>query len=91
MAFSTYRILEITIGPPDRSGYPLFVRGPGGDAHGILALPTDEVFQSRIARLTRLDVDEAELEALGQSLFQAIFYGRIKDVYVRSQGVVAYD
>jgi predicted ATPase len=68
------------------------VSGPGGDASGALLLPTDDpIFQALAARLASLDTDEETLVELGKMLFQALFQGAIKDVYVRSQGALTPD
>jgi hypothetical protein len=90
--FQEYIDFEIQIGALSESRYAVSVHGPGGDASGALVLPTnDPTYQALAARLERLDVDEEALAELGQVLFQALFQGAIKEVYVRSQGALAPD
>jgi WD40 repeat protein/tetratricopeptide (TPR) repeat protein len=87
--FSTYLDLEVIVGAPTHTIYPVIVRGPGGDAKGDLILPTaDATYQGLVARLAGLDTDETILANLGQILFHALFHGSIKEVYTRSQGML---
>ncbi|MFL5801727.1 MAG: CHAT domain-containing protein [Roseiflexaceae bacterium] len=87
--FSTYLDFEIIISSPTAAGYPVVVRGPGGDARGDLTLPiADPTYQALMGQLEHLDTDEAALADLGQILFRALFHGPIKEVYTRSQGVL---
>src|SRR5262245_13393741 len=82
-----YLDFEIRIGALADGGYPVAVRGPGGDARGVLVLPGESpVYQGALTRLARLDTDEECLIRLGQLLFGALFTPPIKDVYARSQG-----
>src|SRR5207247_441308 len=90
--FREYVDFEIRVGELAHDGYPVAVRGPGGDARGVLALPTDSpVYQGALARLATLDTDEECLIQLGQLLFDALFTPPIKDVYARSQGKLKDD
>jgi predicted ATPase/Tfp pilus assembly protein PilF len=87
--FNQYVDFEVHISPLSASRYAVAVSGPGGDASGALLLPTDDpTFQALTARLASLDTDEQTLVELGQMLFQALFQGSIKEVYVRSQGAL---
>jgi len=80
--FNQYVDFEINISAAGDARYAVAVSGPGGDASGMLLLPTgDSDFQALIARLAALDTDEETLAQLGQLLFQALFQGAIKDVY----------
>jgi hypothetical protein len=85
--FREYLDFEIRIEALANEGYLVSVRGPGGDARGSLALPTQSpVYQRTIERLAALDTDEASLTEFGQFLFAALFTPPIKEVYARSQG-----
>src|SRR5215212_5085052 len=87
--FNQYVDFEVHVSSLSASRYAVAVSGPGGDASGALLLPTDDpVFQALAARLASLDTDEETLVELGKLLFQALFQGAIKDVYVRSQGAL---
>src|SRR5262245_62087842 len=88
--FSAYLDFEIIIGALVADGYPIIVHGPGGDARGAIALPAaDPTYQAIVERLVRLDTVEAALANLGQILFHTLFRGTIKEVYTRSQGILA--
>jgi WD40 repeat protein len=87
--FSSYLNLAITLGPPISNGYLLTVRGPGGDARGALILPASERYQSLFADLQSFRSDEQAIIEIGQILFRAIFQGSIRDVYIRTQGMLA--
>ncbi|MEO7913396.1 MAG: endo-1,3-alpha-glucanase family glycosylhydrolase [Roseiflexaceae bacterium] len=88
--FSTYLNCEITIGAFGSDSFPITVRGPGGDASGSLAaLDADPAFQELIARLATPGIDADVLDKLGQQLFAALFHGPVRDVYIRSQGVLS--
>jgi hypothetical protein len=90
--FREYLDFEIRIEALANDGYPVSVRGPGGDARGSLALPTHSpAYQRMIERLSALDTDEESLTQLGQLLFDALFTPPIKDVYARSQGKLKDD
>ena len=90
--FRDYLDLEIRIESLASDGYPLSVRGPGGAARGVLALPTSSpIYQRAVAQLAALDTDEDGLIQLGQLLFAALFTPQIKDVFVRSQGKLKHD
>jgi CHAT domain len=84
-----YFDFEIRIGALASDGYPVSVRGPGGDARGALALPTQlPAYQRAVGQLTALDAHEADLIQLGQLLFDALFVPPLKEVYARSQGML---
>jgi hypothetical protein len=52
-----------------------------------LTLPTtDQSYATQAAKLEQLAVDEEALTQLGQKLFEALFQGPVKEVFVRSQG-----
>src|SRR6266498_3246477 len=90
--FRDYLDFEIRIEALANGGYPVSVRGPGGDARGVLMLPTDSpVYQRAVTQLAALDTDEDGLIQLGQLLFAALFTPPLKDVYVRSQGKLKAD
>ncbi|HEU5100005.1 MAG TPA: CHAT domain-containing protein, partial [Roseiflexaceae bacterium] len=90
--FNQYVDFEVHVSPLSASRYSVAVSGPGGDASGALLLPTDDpTFQLLAARLASLNTDEETLVELGQILFQSLFQGAIKDVYIRSQGALAPD
>lgn len=87
-----YLDFEITILPQETGHYSVAVSTPGGDAAGVLSLPTDNPdFQALLKRLELLDTDETVLSELGQMLFLALFQGAIKEVYTRSQGILLND
>src|SRR5262245_40829929 len=87
---SSYRDLTVLVGAPTGDGYPVTLRGDGGDARGLLQLPSDDPdFTDLIARLSRLDLSEAETAALGQILFRALFDGPLKSVFDRSIGALS--
>jgi predicted ATPase len=57
-----------------------------------LVLPTqDPTYHALAERLASLDTDEETLMELGQLLFAALFQGAIRDVYVRTQGMLGAD
>src|SRR5688500_4994901 len=90
--FNEYLDFEINISPLSESRHEVSVSGPGGDDRAALVLPTDDqTYLALAARLAQLDTDEEMLAALGQILFQALFQGGIKEVYVRSQGMLGPD
>jgi hypothetical protein len=90
--FNEYVDFEIQISPLSESRYAVSVHGPGGDASGALVLPThDPTYETLAIRLAQLDTDEEMLAELGQVLFQSLFQGAIRDVYVRSQGILTSD
>ena len=85
-----YSDLTVLIGAPTPDGYPVTVRGPGGDARGLLISPTaDPIFSGLAVRLARYDLVEAETAILGQMLFRALFVGQLKAIYDRSLGQLA--
>jgi hypothetical protein len=90
--FREYLNFEIRIAALASDGYPLSVRGPGGDARGWLRLPTHvPAYELAMARLSALDTDEASLTEIGQQLFAALFTPPIREVYARSQGKLQAD
>jgi hypothetical protein len=90
--FREYLDFEIRIGTLASEGYPISVRGPGGDARGTLALPTQlPAYQRAVGQLAALDTHEVDLIQLGRLLFDALFTTRIKEVYTRSQGKLRDD
>jgi hypothetical protein len=90
--FHDYLDLEIHIEPLSSDGYPVSVRGPGGDARGMLLLPIESpVYQRAVTQLAALEIDEDGLIQLGQLLFAALFTPPLKDVFVRSQGKLKFD
>lgn len=85
-----YRDFEIHVQPCQGDGFPLFVRGPGGEARGVLRLPTaEDAYHLLIRRLMDLDTDEPLLTQLGHRLFELLFQGQIKEVLARSQGMLS--
>jgi hypothetical protein len=87
--FTSYLNFEITIGPPGREGYPVFVHSPGGDASITLSLSNmDANYRLRNDQLARFEVDEAALIELGQILFHSLVSGKVKEVYARTQGML---
>src|SRR5689334_4007170 len=87
--FKVYRDLEIRIGARGPTGYALDVHSIGGDARGALTLSADNTaLQMLVDRLERLDADETLLTDLGQRLFEMLFPNPIRDVYVRSLGML---
>jgi tetratricopeptide (TPR) repeat protein len=89
MAFDEYLDFNIRISACDDRGYAVSVRSPGGDAQSRFSPPTlDPAYQQLIDRLASGDTDQDMLDRLGSVLFQALFYGPMKDVYARSQGVL---
>src|SRR4051794_39873150 len=87
--FNTYLNCEITISATGADSFQITVRGPGGDARGTLAaLGADPSFQELVIRLATGGADADTLDDLGQRLFAALFHGPVRDVYIRSQGVL---
>ncbi|MBC8162557.1 MAG: CHAT domain-containing protein, partial [Roseiflexaceae bacterium] len=84
-----YLDLDITIQPRSGEGYPFTIQARGGDARGVFVFPEDEAFQQLLARLARLEADEAMLQAIGRRLFAALFHGPARDVLARTQGLCA--
>src|SRR3954452_15185823 len=88
--FNDYALFDIRVrgAGPDR--YTVEVHSDlGGDASGDLLPPiADSRYQEIAERLQRLETSEDELSELGQLLFQALFQGKIKEIYTRSQGRV---
>lgn len=84
-----YLDFEVQIIPLSESRYAVSACGPGGDASSALVLPTnDPTYQVLAERLRTFDTDEALLIELGETLFDAVFQGAIRDVYHRSQGML---
>jgi hypothetical protein len=87
--FKEYVDCEIRVGPRRGKGFALSIHGPGGDAIDTLRLPgADPVYQNLENNLKRLNTDESMLAQLGQLLFHALFPGKLKEVFVRSQGAL---
>lgn len=89
----SYADLEIVVTPAERGRFLLKARGPRGEeGDGELRLPDAEPqIQTLLARLRALDLDEAALVTLGRALFDALFTGAVRDVYVRCRGALASD
>src|SRR5829696_2378656 len=88
--FTSYADFEIDIQCRDGDALPFSVRSPGGEARGTLRLPTsDPIYQQLAARLAALDTDQDLLTRIGQILFNALFQGKVKEVYTRSQGLLS--
>ena len=82
-----YLDCEIEIRPRNGDIFPFSFTAPGGDARGILQLPTpNPAYQALAHRLASLDTDEELLTQLGQLLFEALFRDKVKEVYIRTQG-----
>jgi hypothetical protein len=92
-AMKSYVDFEIAITPAESGRFFLKARGPRGEeGDGELLLPdADPQVQALLARLRLLDVDEAALMQLGRALFEALFNGAVRDVYVRCRGALASD
>jgi hypothetical protein len=86
--FQEYALFDIRIRSAGADRYVVEVHSDlGGDESASFTPPTvDAHYQELAERLGRLDTDEDALVDLGQILFQALFQGRIRDVYTRSQG-----
>jgi hypothetical protein len=85
--FTEYLDCRIEFQPRSGDGFPFSIGAPGGDARGSLKLPTDDPSYAELAtKLAKLDVDEETLTQIGQKLFEALFHGPVKEVFVRSQG-----
>lgn len=90
--FTTYHDFEIAIEPGKSNRFPFSVSGPGGDARGILRLPTNNAtYQGLARRLEALDTDETMLVQIGQILFDMLFQGQVKEMYRASQGMLQPD
>jgi hypothetical protein len=83
-----YALFDIRIRGAGSDKYMVEVHSDlGGDGSGLLSVPnTDPAYQKLVEGLQRLQTSEDELVELGQLLFQALFQGKIKEVYTRSQG-----
>ncbi|MEM8529259.1 MAG: CHAT domain-containing protein [Chloroflexota bacterium] len=85
--FNIYHDFEITIQPPNGDTFPYFIQSPGGEAQGILRLPTNTpTYQELEQRLSQLDTDEDALHQLGTLLFDALFEGKSGEVFSISRG-----
>src|SRR5262245_13042011 len=90
--FKHYLDFEIRfVDLPGAAGYSIFATGPGGDAEAELLPHVFDAYGAVSSRLEVFDTDEALLTSLGQMLFDAIFQGKIKEVYTRSQGMLEPD
>lgn len=74
----------------ETGGYRVFASGPAGEAAGSFALPYSDVeVENLVLRLSRprtgvrrIDASDLELvRAFGGGLFDAVFSGRVRDVY----------
>lgn len=66
------------------------VTSPGGEAEERVALPAAyDGADALAAHLQRHDANPALLATLGADLFAGLFHGSIKDVYARTQGMLA--
>jgi hypothetical protein len=83
-----YALFDILIREASQGSYTVDVRSPlGGDASGTFAPPFDNPrYQQLNDQLQRLKTNEDGLAELGQILFDALFQGKLKDIYTRSQG-----
>ena len=81
---------EIEFQPRAGAGFPFSVQSNrGGDARGILPILTDDAeYQVLKERLEALRTDEDILVRIGQKLFDALFQGKARDVYTRTQGTL---
>jgi hypothetical protein len=85
-----YVDFEIRISGLDGTRYTISAHGPGGDASDTFISPlASPDYQALASQLAAFDTDEQALTALGTRLFDALFPGQIKDVYARSQGMLA--
>lgn len=89
----SYADFEITVTPSESGRFLLKARGPRGEeGDSELRLPdSDPQTQALLTRLRALDLDEAALVTLGRALFEALFTGAVRDVYVRCRGALAGD
>jgi hypothetical protein len=85
--FIEYLDCRIEFQPRSGDTFPFSISAPGGEARGSLIMPTtNQGYATLAARLAKLDVDEDILTQIGQKLFEALFQGPVKEVFVRSQG-----
>lgn len=86
----SYADFEIAVIPAEGGRFLLKARGPRGEeGDGELRLPdADPQTQALLERLRALDLDEAALVALGRALFDTLFTGAVRDVYVRCRGAL---
>jgi hypothetical protein len=90
--FKEYLDCRIEFQPRSGDAFPLSISAPGGDARGSLTLPTTNPdYQLLAKKLAKLDADEDTLTQIGQKLFEALFQGSVKEVFVRSQGRLQAD
>jgi hypothetical protein len=90
--FTEYLDCRIEFQPRSGDVFPFSISGPGGDARGSLTLPTaSQDYKVLAEKLERLAVDEETLMQIGQKLFEALFQGPVKEVFVRSQGRLQVD
>jgi WD40 repeat protein len=83
--YGAYSDLTVTIGSSTPEGYPVTLRGPGGDARGLFVHPAaDPLYVGLAERLARLEAGEAEIAALGAVLFRTLFHGALKEGYARA-------
>ncbi|HWQ11210.1 MAG TPA: CHAT domain-containing protein, partial [Roseiflexaceae bacterium] len=89
---SEYVDFEVIISPLAESRYHVAASGPGGQARGVLTLPTDEPqFRALLERLERLETDHAALVAMGDALFGRLFQDTIEHILVASQALLGPD
>jgi hypothetical protein len=85
--FTEYLDCRIEFQPRSGDAFPFSISAPGGQTRGSLKLPTgDQDYEALAARLGQLDTDEDVLTQIGQKLFEALFQGSVKEVFVRTQG-----
>ncbi len=94
-----YLDFELEIGAASVSGYPVTViRSPAGEAHTTLHLPfNDQALSTQLATLhealgssgetgpSGLASAEQIIQRFGQALFEALFTGQVRDLYVASR------
>ncbi|MCS6938874.1 MAG: CHAT domain-containing protein [Roseiflexaceae bacterium] len=89
----SYSDFEIAVTATESGRFLLKARGPRGEeGDGELRPPdSDPQVQTLLTRLRALDLDEAGIVALGRALFDALFAGAVRDVYVRCRGALGSD
>src|SRR3712207_5661512 len=87
--FIHYVECEIEVQPRVGDVFPISVRSPGGNVRGSLRSPVnDPLYQELARRLTALDTDEDLVVQIGQLLFHSLFQGQVKEVLMRTQGML---
>lgn len=87
---STYVDIELFFGLLSNPiQYAVILKGPHGDAQGIVTLPAqNSTLLGELERIASLDITAEQLAVLGQTLFDILFQGSLREVYRGLQGAL---